>query len=510
MLCASARRRRRWLGAVFVVVGCATFTALCRACWPFTPDDAYITLRYAQHLASGQGPTFNAGGPPVEGYTSFLWMLLLALPHWLGWDAVFVAKAASVTAMVACGAVAAVFAASLTRSPTRSVFTPTAVTMLLLGSVPATAVHAVSGMETALFAFLLMLFLTILTGLGREPKLRQTVGLAIVALLLGLARPEGNLAVVVGVLGTLPALFVSARWRLLCSLAAIYVFGGATYMLWRITYYGLLFPLPFYLKVFSPSLFAGSRNVWLFCVHFGVPLGVLVALGLIRAPRTLLPACGAAMALLGFYIFPAHIMGYHWRYLFPLLPFLCALAAIGYANLQSWMESFAWPRTLSAGVLLVIPLALTLRLVGGAPDAISDVVDYASGLTRAHTALGQALHDLHVSGRSPVLAIGDSGAVPYYSGWHTIDTFGLNDVHIACSGIRDPEYVFSQHPDLIVLISARPHRFEPLLAWENALYQRALSVGMIRLRALEFEPGAYYLWLLALPDNDIAAALRAP
>jgi hypothetical protein len=294
-------------------------------------------------------------------------------------------------------------------------------------------------------------------------------------------------------------------------MAAIYVFGGAAYMLWRITYYGFLFPLPFYLKVFSPSLFAGSRDVWLFCVYFGVPLGALVALGLIRAPRALLPAGGAAVVLLIFFIFPSHIMGYYWRYLFPLVPFLCALAAIGYANLQSWMESFStWPCTVSASVLLVIPLALALRLLADAPDAISDRIDYATGLARAHTALGKALHDLRVRDRSPVLAIGDSGAVPYYSGWRTIDTHGLNDVRIARSGVRDPEYVFSQHPDLVVLISTRPDRFEPLLAWEGALYQRALSAGMVRLRALEFEPGGYYLWLLALPANDITSALRAP
>jgi hypothetical protein len=33
---------------------------------------------------------------------------------------------------------------------------------------------------------------------------------------------------------------------------------------------------------------------------------------------------------------------------------------------------------------------------------------------------------------------------------------------------------------------------------------------MIRLRALVFEPGAYYLWLLVLPGNDSSPALRAP
>src|SRR5258708_17044988 len=40
-------------------------------------DDAYITFRYSRNLAEGQGRVWNAGDP-VEAYTNFLWMLLLA------------------------------------------------------------------------------------------------------------------------------------------------------------------------------------------------------------------------------------------------------------------------------------------------------------------------------------------------------------------------------------------------------------------------------------------------
>jgi hypothetical protein len=39
------------------------------AAWPFTVDDAYITLRYAKHLAGGQGLVWNLGERPVEGYS---------------------------------------------------------------------------------------------------------------------------------------------------------------------------------------------------------------------------------------------------------------------------------------------------------------------------------------------------------------------------------------------------------------------------------------------------------
>jgi len=41
-------------------------------------DDANIFLKYAQNIADGYGFVFNAGGEKVEGFTSFLWVLICA------------------------------------------------------------------------------------------------------------------------------------------------------------------------------------------------------------------------------------------------------------------------------------------------------------------------------------------------------------------------------------------------------------------------------------------------
>ena len=45
-------------------------------------DDAFISFRYSQHLAEGHGLVFNVG-EKVEGYSNFLWVVLVAIPHWL-------------------------------------------------------------------------------------------------------------------------------------------------------------------------------------------------------------------------------------------------------------------------------------------------------------------------------------------------------------------------------------------------------------------------------------------
>jgi hypothetical protein len=46
-------------------------------------DDAMISMRYAKNLTEGYGLVFNAGGERVEGYTNFLWVLIMAAVHLL-------------------------------------------------------------------------------------------------------------------------------------------------------------------------------------------------------------------------------------------------------------------------------------------------------------------------------------------------------------------------------------------------------------------------------------------
>src|SRR5215471_6240015 len=47
--------------------------------WSYVLDDTYISLRFARHLAQGQGLVYNPG-ERVEGFSNFLWTVFLALP----------------------------------------------------------------------------------------------------------------------------------------------------------------------------------------------------------------------------------------------------------------------------------------------------------------------------------------------------------------------------------------------------------------------------------------------
>jgi hypothetical protein len=54
------------------------------AAWPFSTDDAFISLRYARHLLDGHGLVWNVGDAPVEGYSNFAYVLVAALFGALG------------------------------------------------------------------------------------------------------------------------------------------------------------------------------------------------------------------------------------------------------------------------------------------------------------------------------------------------------------------------------------------------------------------------------------------
>jgi len=58
-----------------------TLVSICQAlylCWPFTTDDAYISWHYAENFINGQGFRWHPGHNPIEGYSNFAWVIVSA------------------------------------------------------------------------------------------------------------------------------------------------------------------------------------------------------------------------------------------------------------------------------------------------------------------------------------------------------------------------------------------------------------------------------------------------
>jgi len=499
MLRASAHAASLSLAVLGLAV--LVFAAHAVAAWPYVIDDAYITLRYSRNLVAGLGPNFDAG-VHAEGYTTFLWMLLCTLPHVFHANVVLFAKATGLFFMAAAGA--GVFTLGRRLTPDDGPL-PAVLAVLFFASYHASAIHAVSGMETALFAALFTWLLAAAMDFVAAPDGRRVWLLAVLSLLLGLTRPEGNLVAGVTLLTIFFSVEPEARRTLARAAVGAYVVPGAIYFIWRFAYYGHPFPLPFYIKVSEQGGPKGVQDVAAYLLQFGSRVLPFVVAGLVTSPRAWArpawPAWAAVGAFLGFFLCPEHIMGDNDRYLFPSAAVLCAFTAPGTAALLTWALGAGYRGLALAAVVLAFAAT---AIVHDAHGPIRSARAYARGLEAAHVRLGKRLSTLPAG----TLAIADAGAVPYLSGWPTVDTFGLNDPHIATTRSHDPAYVLARRPDVIVLISSRRDAFDPPFEWERGLYDAALGVGFAVAGQLVCNE-SYFLWVLAKPDTEAAAAVAS-
>jgi len=138
---------------LIILLVCALAFALHCLAYEVIQDDAYISLAYAQNLTLGNGLVFNVG-ERVEGYTNFLWTLALVIPHLLSVDAPRVAQGLGLIAAVSLLVVT--WRLSRGFCPRRSSLYNTPA-ILLLAANGSLAFWTLSGMETSLFALLVLL-----------------------------------------------------------------------------------------------------------------------------------------------------------------------------------------------------------------------------------------------------------------------------------------------------------------------------------------------------------------
>lgn len=473
-----------------VLAGVTAFVALAFAYWPYTVDDTFIFLRYAQNLINGHGLTWNPGGPPVEGYTSFSWTVLLAAPFVLHVDPLLFAKFGGVLCMLGAAVAASRLAWRLADSRLAA-----ALTAFLVLLHPPTSIHAVSGMETSfatlLFAWWSLESLKLLDGVGHRWRW------ALLGLALGLTRPEANLVVGVGMVLIIAR--ASQRRELIIAAALGHVLPGALYFVTRALWYGHLLPLPFYVKALGAEasglagwpesfeffrLFTWERP-WIF-----VPF----VAALIRLPKSRWVLAPVAAWWL-FFLYPQHQMGFDLRYLYPLMPVMFAVTAAGLIVIA---RSLPEQLRIAAPVLTVL-LGVWLTFFNWLVPSLAEKHEYGLGVSRAHEPIGRWLADQQTS--RPVVAALDVGAIAFHSGWTVIDTWGLNDPQFALSAAKGRSYqdVLARDPSVIIVISGQREKFEPLFDYEGPLYGEALRRGFIVHEEYEFTP-TYFLWLLINPS----------
>lgn len=380
--------------------------------WDFSIDDVGISWRYARHLADGHGLTWNLEGPPVEGYSNLLWVLMIAVPGAFGMD---IESASKVLGVLFAAANVILFGVILRRlfPDSRYWWAP----LWIVALMPEWTLWDVSGLEIALFGFFGLLSVYALT---RESG--RAVYLAIALGGLTLTRPEG-FAVGIVILATLFAMRTGSGWRerwedikrpaiaLIITLAALVGF--------RLWYFGYPLPNTVYAK-FSLMLPAAKHvGMWILVIVPFIAAWILIE----KRPRTslqrsVLEVAGVAALIHTAMILPVHpVMNFLHRYHVALLPLW--LLAVPFA-----LDVIARKRTAFA---VLACGAILLWSAQGWP-AVLERVEVERYQKRVQRCIVSALKELP---GTPTIAIIDAGLIPYRSDLPTIDAWGLCDVEIA-------------------------------------------------------------------------------
>jgi hypothetical protein len=289
------------------------------------------------------------------------------------------------------------------------------------------------------------------------------------------------------------------------------VVPGLLYLAWREHTYGMLLPLPFYVKI------AGAKTAWPgwgyvrdFSQRVVAPAAWPAVLGALAARRRHLPILAALLAIAAFFTTVNPIMDFAWRFLAPTLPLALVLAAGGAViSTRALLPERAgrW-RDIAA---LALAAAAAWPLGAGRSELTRGYLAYADSTRAAHIALGRflAAHTAPRTAQERLLVVSDAGAIPYYSGWRAIDSYGLCEPRVGLSLDRRfaPDWILDERPDLIVVGSGFAESFTARLKFEDALYRTAWARGYRPVKTLIFDEN-YFLWLLTPPGSDLAPALR--
>jgi hypothetical protein len=452
-------------------------------------DDAFITFRYARNLVDGHGLVFNPG-ERVEGYTNFLWTILLAGCHRVARDADLMRVAQALGLGCAALTIALVVRLSWRIRGERSWLGLLAPAFLALHT--AFCAWTTSGLETSLFTLL------VLAGCVAEVETRGgerspwlVPGLFALATM---TRPEGGLYFAAVLLHRVARAPRGARLRRGVAPCLLYLLFFGPYFAWRFAYYGHLLPNTFYAKV------GGDVRQWWRGAHYVVrhlerygPWLVLLPLPLLarrhREAWTTLFATVVAFGLAEAVAVGGEASSED-RFLVPLAPFFALLVQEGLVECGAWAEERG--RLRSARTRAAAGAAALVVVLAGATWQGMRVLCFPrlarwrepqSGLT--FPGLGAKRGDEHeyrwfgnyfvdrlaaasrwLDSNAPagsVVAATPAGAIGWFMRHDLIDMCGLNDEHIAHEVVPrlgagkaghekgDGAYVLSRRPDYLLL-----------------------------------------------------------
>ena len=296
----------------------------------FLTDDAFIAFRYISNSHLGYGYVWNAPPfRPVEGYTSFLWVVLLDLVWRM--SGVEPPAAANYVSLFFTYLTLLTGGLMVLRARLRAELRQ--YRLVFLGLVLAGVITnrtflawSSSGLETAMFNFLVTLWIYCCLFLKPSGDRRRWIaGLTLVAALLYLTRPDGllfALAAIVLVAQTVWRQTRSAQDTMRCLVWAAPLVIVPVHLLWRRRVYGAWLPNTYYAKTVAGRIWpeSGLRYCLSFILEYSLwywllLLLVVIAIKVRRTPairdlaRVSLTHAVVGVVVLGHFLYYTIVVG---------------------------------------------------------------------------------------------------------------------------------------------------------------------------------------------------------
>ncbi|MBI5216671.1 MAG: tetratricopeptide repeat protein [Ignavibacteriae bacterium] len=449
----------------------------------FVQDDSFITFRYVKNFAEGHGLVFNIG-ERVEGYTTFLWTILLAVPAILNFDMISTSQIIGV--LFGLATLYLMYRLSLEISTENRPIGFSLIAILFLACNSAVAYWSISGMETGMFMFLTVLSVWLYIKERKQEKKFAYAPFAFV--LLSLTRPEGMYLFGLTMMHFIAEVFLDKErnrkeeFKRLVMWGALYAIPIGLFMGWRLFYYGWLFPNTYYAKAgFSKEYFnAGVDYFWQFAqmdLFWGALLVLPIALLLWKRRSSeilylsfLILTYTAYIVSVGGDVLP------NFRFFISILPLMYLLVQESLFELYKLFEE---KRSMLRYIVYASPLVLAYYTYSIPYDHVRRYCDLENGLVEKMTEQGKWFKANSKPGA--VIAASTIGAVSFYSEMTLIDMLGLTDETIAHnpepledlqSGWKERHhnstYVLSRKPDWILFSTG----FKPSAFAERALFTK--------------------------------------
>jgi arabinofuranosyltransferase len=437
----------------------------------FVNDDAYISFRYARNLAEHGQLVFNLG-EHVEGFTNFLWTLLLAVGIKLGVSPVVSSRFLGVALGIGTCAMTVRLSLRLNDEEPSPFH---ALAPVGLAATGAFACWCTGGLETQLFAFLVLLaFERTLAEIASGRGFASGAVFAAAAM----TRPEGLMLFALTIAFRVARnLSIEHRVRpqhheLAALLAFVAVFFP--YFVWRWRYFGWLFPNTYYVKASGGqgTLAMGLYYLRRFAEDYNVACFVLITIAgwparWDRRRRDLFGLGALVFTVFALYTLKVggDFMGLY-RFILPVLPLGAVVVQeaihVIYDRLLPFVPKLALGAAgvACAGGFALASLKVSRTATGNGSEQGIDSPGYLKHYVEERIPIGVWLA---AQARPEHLAsVGGAGVIPYYSGLRSFDTFGLVDETIA----HDPrmtvrarpghqkwvsdEYLFRRRPTIIM------------------------------------------------------------